>query len=123
MGDVFLREETWSQEVDFVIRRPSTNPFRKHVEARVKVVKKYHTATIFPHIDQTFAVITLEPKDKRDQDTTRLLWKMVYKGYSTHREPQFTHLLGLMMSDIPTFILHQELVNGYELVCQHNGTE
>ncbi|KAJ8089953.1 hypothetical protein PM082_018531 [Marasmius tenuissimus] len=72
-GDVFLREETWLQEVDVVIRRPSTNPFRKCVETRVKVVKRCHTATIFPHSEQTFTVIALEPKDERDRETTCLV--------------------------------------------------
>ncbi|KAJ8089963.1 hypothetical protein PM082_018541 [Marasmius tenuissimus] len=111
MGDVFLRERTCSQELEVVIRKPSPDPLGAGAETRVKVIKKYHTATIYPDSGQALTVITLEPEDKGDREATRLLWKAVIEGYSTYREPQLTQLLGLMKSSIPAFILHQELVN------------
>ncbi|KAK1221381.1 hypothetical protein PQX77_015812 [Marasmius sp. AFHP31] len=82
------------------MRKPSTNPFRAGIETRVKVVKKHHIATIFPYGDQKFTVVTLEPEDKRDEEATRFFPKMV----------------GLMRSDVPTFILYQELADGGKLL-------
>ncbi|KAK1224344.1 hypothetical protein PQX77_012753 [Marasmius sp. AFHP31] len=121
MGDVFLREETWSTNLEVVIQKPSTNPFRAGVETRVKVVKKHHTATIFPYGDQKFTVITLEPEDKKDEEATRFLWKAGYEALSTHRSMQFPKMVGLMNSDVPSFILYQELANGREIHQQYRG--
>ncbi|KAJ8089965.1 hypothetical protein PM082_018543 [Marasmius tenuissimus] len=140
MGDVFLREKSWATELDVAIRKPSTNPFRVGVETRVKVVKKHHTATIFPYSDQTFTVITLELENKKDEETTRFVsrkrsfWPkkavtrfrsygrqatrrfpligkeetcMKKLGSSKFRSVQFPKMLGLLRSDVPSFILYQ----------------
>ncbi|KAK1230213.1 hypothetical protein PQX77_006700 [Marasmius sp. AFHP31] len=119
MGDVFLREETESTGLDVVIQKPSTNPFRAVAETRVQVVKKHHTATIFPYGDQTFTVITLELEDKKDEEAARLLWKAGYDALSAHRTIQFPKMVGLMKSNVPSFILWQELANGSEVNRQH----
>ncbi|KAK1221392.1 hypothetical protein PQX77_015799 [Marasmius sp. AFHP31] len=115
MGDVFLQEETGSTNMEVVIQRPSTNLFRAGTETRVKVVKKHHTATVFPYGDQTFTVITLELEDKKDEEAARFLWKAGYEALSTHRSIQFPKMVGLMKSNVPSFILCQELANGHEV--------
>ncbi|KAK1221380.1 hypothetical protein PQX77_015811 [Marasmius sp. AFHP31] len=118
-GDVFLQEETESSNV--FIRRPSTNPSRAGIETSVKVVKKHHTATIFPYCDQRFTVITLEQEDKKDEEATRFLWKAGYEALSAHRSTHFPKMVGLMKSAVPSFILYQELVNGFKLYDRYCG--
>ncbi|KAK1222692.1 hypothetical protein PQX77_014457, partial [Marasmius sp. AFHP31] len=122
-GDIYLREQTWSEETELVIRIPSREncPYQRDMQKRVKVTKKFHTATIFQHGDQKFTVVTFEPKDKKNKETIRLLWKAGYEAYSSYKSPQLIQMLGLMRSGIPTFILHQELVNGWELYKPYYG--
>ncbi|KAK1215074.1 hypothetical protein PQX77_022321 [Marasmius sp. AFHP31] len=124
-GDIYLQEQTWSEEAELVIRIPSRDnrPHRRDMQNRVKVMKKFHTATIFQHDNQKFTVVTFEPKHNRprNNETIRLLWKAGYEAYSTYKLPWLIQMLGLMKSEIPTFILHGELVNGSKLFSQYNG--
>ncbi|KAJ8089962.1 hypothetical protein PM082_018540 [Marasmius tenuissimus] len=117
MGDVFLRERTCSQELEVVIRKPSLDPLQAGLETRVKVTKKYYTATIYPDSGQALTVITLEPEHVGDREVTRLVSYIL-----EFREPQLTQLLGFMKSSIPSFILHQELVN-IEFLGQYLGLD
>ncbi|KAK1215079.1 hypothetical protein PQX77_022326 [Marasmius sp. AFHP31] len=75
-GDICLQEQTWSEETELVIRVPSRDKrlHRRDVGRRVKVTKKFHTATIFQHSDQKFTVVTFEPKHNRprNKETMRL---------------------------------------------------
>ncbi|KAK1215082.1 hypothetical protein PQX77_022329 [Marasmius sp. AFHP31] len=86
-GDICLQEQTWSEETELIIQIPSRDNrlYRRDMQKRVKVTKKFHTATIFPHVDQKFTVVTFEPKDKRNKETIRLLWKAAYKAYSRYK--------------------------------------
>ncbi|KAJ8075420.1 hypothetical protein PM082_019758 [Marasmius tenuissimus] len=123
-GDVFLRELTWSQEMEVVIRKPrveSEMPRNGEV-ARVTVIKGFRAATIYPH-NNTATVVTFEPKDKMDTNTTRLLWKHFYEGYSAHRSSRLVQMLGLMRAEMPTFILYEDLVNGGEFADQYCYTQ
>ncbi|KAK1222691.1 hypothetical protein PQX77_014456 [Marasmius sp. AFHP31] len=108
-GDIYLQEQTFSEETELVIRIPSRDNclYQRDLGRRVKVTKKFHTATIFPHIDQKFTVVTFEPKDKRNKETMRLLWKAAYEAYSRYKSPQLMQMLGLMTSEMPAFIIHQ----------------
>ncbi|KAK1233973.1 hypothetical protein PQX77_002836, partial [Marasmius sp. AFHP31] len=124
-GDICLLEQTWSEETELVIQIPSrdNHPYQGEAKKRVKVIKKFHTATIFQQGDQRFTVVTFEPKHNRprNKETIRLLWKAGYEAYSSYKSPWLFQMLGLMKSDIPAFILHQELVNGLELFNQYLG--
>ncbi|KAK1218897.1 hypothetical protein PQX77_018394 [Marasmius sp. AFHP31] len=140
-GDIKFREQTWSESMEAVVRRPSrdNNPFRKDTETRLKVIKTFYTATIFPYSDWAVTVVTFEPADTRDKGTMRLvsallvsksfarlkaleLWRQVYEAYSTQRSPRLAQMLGLMKSVIPAFILHEELANGQEFVSRYRGS-
>ncbi|KAJ8075417.1 hypothetical protein PM082_019755 [Marasmius tenuissimus] len=116
-GDVLVGKQTWSQEMEVVIRErePLTDSvsFRDGGETRIAVVKRFHTATLYPH-NYMVTVMTFEPKEKKDREATRLLWEELYKALSAHRTRQVVQMLGLMTAEIPTFILHEELVNGDE---------
>ncbi|KAK1227000.1 hypothetical protein PQX77_010009 [Marasmius sp. AFHP31] len=120
-GDICLQEQTWSEETELIIQIPARDncPYQREVKNRVKVTKKFHTATIFQCGDQKFTVVTFEPKDKRNKETIRLLWKAAYEAYSRYKSPWLMQMLGLMTSEIPTFILHKELVNGDELFLRY----
>ncbi|KAK1221385.1 hypothetical protein PQX77_015792 [Marasmius sp. AFHP31] len=119
MGDVISQEETGSIKLDVLIRKRSTNPFRPGVETRVKVVRKHHTTTFLLCGDKKFTVVTLEPEDKKDEEATRFLWKAGYEALSAHRSIQFPKMVGLMRSDVPSFVLYQELADGVDLFSQY----
>ncbi|KAJ8075422.1 hypothetical protein PM082_019760 [Marasmius tenuissimus] len=144
-GDVLVGKQTWSQEMEVVIRErePLTDSvsFRDGGETRIAVVKRFHTATLYPH-SYMVTVMTFEPKEKRDRETTRLLWEELYKALSAHRTRQVVQMLGLMTAEMPTFILHEgakalvtglvlwahisrfpELVNGDEFAYQYFYTQ
>ncbi|KAJ8075376.1 hypothetical protein PM082_019714 [Marasmius tenuissimus] len=59
-GDVFLRELTWSQEMEVAIREPQVKS----------------------EMPRNATVVTFEPKDKKDTNTTRL----VSAGRDIYRE-------------------------------------
>ncbi|KAJ8076113.1 hypothetical protein PM082_022098 [Marasmius tenuissimus] len=122
-GDINLQELTWSEETEAIIRVPprDNRPYQRDVETKVKVIKKFHTATIFQHGDQKFTVVTFEPKDKRNKEIIRLLWQAYYKAYAGYKSPRLIQMLGLIKSEIPTFILHEELANGLELHDRYLG--
>ncbi|KAK1217971.1 hypothetical protein PQX77_019357 [Marasmius sp. AFHP31] len=86
-GDIYLQEQTWSEETELIIQIPSRDncPYQREVKNRVKVTKKFHTAMIFQCGDQKFTVVTFEPKDKRNKETIHLLWKAVYEAYSRYK--------------------------------------
>ncbi|KAJ8075428.1 hypothetical protein PM082_019766 [Marasmius tenuissimus] len=75
-GDVLLGKQTWSREMEVVIRQrePKANntSSRDGGKTRVAVVKRFHTATLYPH-SYTVTVMSFEPKDKKNKDTTRLV--------------------------------------------------
>ncbi|KAJ8075384.1 hypothetical protein PM082_019722 [Marasmius tenuissimus] len=121
-GDIFLREQTWSREIEVAIRAPLTDnrSCRNGRQTRIVVVKKFHTATMYPH-NHTVTVVSFEPKGKRNRDTTRLLWDEFYQAYSAHRTPRVVQMLGLMTAEMPTFVLYEELVNGYKFIGPHNA--
>ncbi|KAJ8075346.1 hypothetical protein PM082_019684 [Marasmius tenuissimus] len=125
-GDVLVGKQTWSQETEVVIRErePLTDSvsFRDSGETRIAVVKRFHTATLYPH-NYMVTVMTFEPKEKRDRETTRLLWEELYKALSAHRTRQVVQMLGLMTAEMPTFILHEELVNGDEFAYRYIHTQ
>ncbi|KAJ8075342.1 hypothetical protein PM082_019680 [Marasmius tenuissimus] len=125
-GDVLVGKQTWSQEMEVVIRErePLTDSvsFRDSGETRIAVVKRFHTATLYPH-NYMVTVMTFEPKEKKDRETTRLLWEVLYKALSAHRTRQVVQMLGLMTAEMPTFILHEELVNGEEFVDRYSHTQ
>ncbi|KAJ8075344.1 hypothetical protein PM082_019682 [Marasmius tenuissimus] len=122
-GDIFLQKLTWSQEMKVAIREPRVEremPWNGE-EARVIVIKKFHAATIYPH-NNTATVVTFEPKEKMDTNTTRLLWQHFYEAYSAHRSSRLVQMLGLMRAEMPTFILYEDLVNGGELTSRYAYT-
>ncbi|KAK1226775.1 hypothetical protein PQX77_010236 [Marasmius sp. AFHP31] len=117
-GDICLREQTWSEETELVIRIPSRDNclYQRDMEKRVKVIKKFHTATVFPHSDQKFTVVTFEPKDKRDKETIHLLWKAGYEAYSSYKSPRLIQMLVVLVTHEQKLIrIYTELVNGLEL--------
>ncbi|KAK1226776.1 hypothetical protein PQX77_010237 [Marasmius sp. AFHP31] len=86
-GDVNLREQTWSEETEMVVRVLSRDnrPYKREVETKVRVVKRLHTATILQHGERTFTVVTFEPKDEKGNEIKRLLWKAGYEAYSGYK--------------------------------------
>ncbi|KAK1217615.1 hypothetical protein PQX77_019728, partial [Marasmius sp. AFHP31] len=108
-GDVYFGEQTWSQEMKVVIRTRNSN------KTRIAVLKRFHTATLYPH-NRTVTVVSFEPSDKKDSNTTRLLWNKFYEAYSAQRSLRLVQMLGLMTARMPTFILYEELVNGQKFV-------
>ncbi|KAJ8075455.1 hypothetical protein PM082_019793 [Marasmius tenuissimus] len=85
-GDICLRGQTWSEKMEVMVRAPWTEDGSSWngEETRIAVVKKFHTATINPD-NHTVTAVTLEPKHKRDRNTTRLLWRKFYEAYSAHK--------------------------------------
>ncbi|KAK1221812.1 hypothetical protein PQX77_015374 [Marasmius sp. AFHP31] len=86
---------------------------------RIKIVKTFHTATIYPNNNCPVTVVTFEPKEGGDRDITRLLWEELYRSLSVRRSPWLAQALGLVRSEMPTFILHEELVNAWEFVSRY----
>ncbi|KAJ8079805.1 SCF ubiquitin ligase complex subunit cdc4 [Marasmius tenuissimus] len=116
-GDIILRKEIWSQEME-VIERPlrTTNPFRARLAARaVKVQKKFYTAEIVQHQSRMFTMVSFEPENKKDREIIRMIWKQVYEAYSSHNSPLLTQVFGWMDADTPRFMLHDELANGEDI--------
>ncbi|KAK1216012.1 hypothetical protein PQX77_021362 [Marasmius sp. AFHP31] len=120
-GDVFLQEETWSQEMKVVIKKPlSDDRSSRNTEAtRITVVKRFYTATLYEN-NRTVTVVSFEPKVKKDSETTRLLWSQLYEVYSAHRSLRLVQMLGLMRAEMPTFILYGELVNGDKFIDRYD---
>ncbi|KAK1221412.1 hypothetical protein PQX77_015769 [Marasmius sp. AFHP31] len=86
---------------------------------RIKIVKTFHNATIYPNNNCPVTVVTFEPKAGGDRDITRLLWEELYRSFSVRRSPWLAQALGLVRSEMPTFIFHEELVNGSEFMSRY----
>ncbi|KAK1215609.1 hypothetical protein PQX77_021781 [Marasmius sp. AFHP31] len=112
----YVGESTWSQEMDIVLPKASkeNESLKNSTATRVKVMKRFYTATIHPDKNYKVTVVTLEAENRRDKNTTRLLWEKLYQAYSAHRSPWLPQMLGVVRSEMPTCILHEELANGYE---------
>ncbi|KAK1222586.1 SCF ubiquitin ligase complex subunit cdc4 [Marasmius sp. AFHP31] len=117
-GDIILRKETWSQEMEVIVwPLRTTNPFRARLAARaVKVQKKFYTVELVQHQSRVFTLVTFEPENKEDRDILRMLWKQVYEAYSSHNSPLLTQVFGWMNADTPRFMLHDELANGEDIL-------
>ncbi|KAK1218206.1 hypothetical protein PQX77_019120 [Marasmius sp. AFHP31] len=120
-GDVCYREQTYSQEMEVVLRGASTT--ENSAGTRVKIVKRFYNATIYPNNNCPVTVVTFEPKGGGDKDITRLLWDNLYRSFSVRRSPWLAQALGLVRSEMPTFILHEELVNGSEFMSRYPEDE
>ncbi|KAK1227931.1 hypothetical protein PQX77_009050, partial [Marasmius sp. AFHP31] len=70
-GDVFYEEQTSSQEKEIVLRTASMADNNKG--SRIKVVRRLHTAKVYPNNNFTVTVATFEPKERGDRDTMRLV--------------------------------------------------
>ncbi|KAK1230292.1 hypothetical protein PQX77_006621 [Marasmius sp. AFHP31] len=139
-GDVLLDGPEWSDKIDIDVLR-STNPFRKPAETRVKVVRRFQTARIYPNYKSTVTLVTIEPEVTGDRETACLLWNKFYHAYSNHRSARLAQMLGVVKSEIPAFVLHkgtqvseriaeeaddlgiQGLANGKEFVNQYPKNE
>ncbi|KAK1228870.1 hypothetical protein PQX77_008080, partial [Marasmius sp. AFHP31] len=117
-GHILLEGPVWSQ-MSYIDVLGSTNPFRKPVKTKVKVVKKLQTARIYPNYECTVTLVKIEPVAKNDRAAARLLWKECYQAYSSYRSPWLAQMLGLVKSKMPTFVLHQELVNGLDFTLRY----
>ncbi|KAK1216177.1 hypothetical protein PQX77_021204 [Marasmius sp. AFHP31] len=116
-GDVFYREQTYSEEMEIVLRGASAT--ENGAGTRIKIVKTFHTGTIYPNNNCPVTVVTFEPEEDEDKNVTRLLWEELYRSFSVCRSPWLAQMLGLVRSEIPTFILHEELVNGLEFTSRY----
>ncbi|KAK1227563.1 hypothetical protein PQX77_009430, partial [Marasmius sp. AFHP31] len=105
-GDVLLDGPVWSDEMDIDVLK-STNPFRKPVKTRVKVVRRLQTASIYPNYGSTVTLVTIEPGATEDRETACLLWNKFYQAYSNHRSARLAQMLGVVKSEIPAFVLHK----------------
>ncbi|KAK1221282.1 hypothetical protein PQX77_015912 [Marasmius sp. AFHP31] len=127
-GAVFLEGPVWSDEMAIDILK-STNPFKKPVKTRVKVVRRLQTASIYPNYGSTVTLLTIEPEATEDRGTACL-------AYSNHRSARLAQMLGVVKSEIPAFVLHkgtqvslgnakaddlgiQGLASGFEFVYQY----
>ncbi|KAK1228063.1 hypothetical protein PQX77_008911 [Marasmius sp. AFHP31] len=122
-GDVLLDGPVWSDEMIINVLK-STNPFRKPVETRVKVVRRFQTARIYPNYESTVTLLTIEPEAKEDKEIACLvsasyviqrredsdevqLWKEFYHAYSNHRSARLAQMLGVVKLEMPAFVLHK----------------
>ncbi|KAK1217965.1 hypothetical protein PQX77_019362 [Marasmius sp. AFHP31] len=105
-GAVLLEGPVWSDEMAIDILK-STNPFKKPVKTRVKVVRKLQTASIYPNYGSTVTLLTIEPEATEDGETACLLWNKFYQAYSNHRSARLAQMLGVVKSEMPAFVLHK----------------
>ncbi|KAJ8089985.1 hypothetical protein PM082_018563 [Marasmius tenuissimus] len=122
-GDVVLRKKVWSEEIEVVFTKlpRDKNPFRKGIKVVASVIRTVHRAKIFWAGDREYTVVTFDLKNKNDRESQRLLWQKVYEAYSAHRSSNLAQMLGLIKSNIPAFILHEELANGKEVSNRHRS--
>ncbi|KAK1215392.1 hypothetical protein PQX77_021994 [Marasmius sp. AFHP31] len=71
-GDVVLAGQVWSDEISVDIHK-STNPFRKPINTRVKVVRRFQNARIYPNYESTVTIVTIEPEAREDRATVCLV--------------------------------------------------
>ncbi|KAK1221280.1 hypothetical protein PQX77_015910 [Marasmius sp. AFHP31] len=105
-GDVLLDGPVWSDEMDIDVLK-STNPFKKPARTRVKVVRRFQTARIYPNYESTVTLVTIEPEAKEDKEIACLLRKEIYQAYSNHRSARLAQMLGVVKSEMPAFVLHK----------------
>ncbi|KAJ8089727.1 hypothetical protein PM082_014995 [Marasmius tenuissimus] len=81
-SDVILRKEVSSEKAVVVVRTPfkAAKSSRGRVETVIGVRRRRHTVEVVGYGDRTFTVVTLEPED---EEVTRMVWKQVYKTFST----------------------------------------
>ncbi|KAK1221168.1 hypothetical protein PQX77_016023 [Marasmius sp. AFHP31] len=103
--------------MEIVLRGASTT--ESSTGTRIKIVKTFHTATIYPNNNYPVTVVTFEPKEGGDRNITRLLWEELFSSFSVRRSPWLLQMLGMVRSEVPTFILHEELVNGLEFTSRY----
>ncbi|KAK1230295.1 hypothetical protein PQX77_006624 [Marasmius sp. AFHP31] len=104
-GHVLLDGPVWSDEMDIDVLK-STNPFRKPAKTRVKVVRRFQTASIYPNYGSTVTLLTIEPEATEDREIVCLLRGEFYNAYSNHRSARLAQMLGVVKSEMPAFVLH-----------------
>ncbi|KAJ8074326.1 hypothetical protein PM082_012639 [Marasmius tenuissimus] len=118
-SDVVLRKQLWSEQMEIVLR--ARNPFRNDETKAVKVTKRLFTAEVVHFGERTFTVVTFEPTQEKDTKYIEPIWRQVYDKTSTYKSPQFPQLYAWFKSDIPSFVLHDYLVNGEEFINRYRG--
>ncbi|KAJ8079791.1 hypothetical protein PM082_016613 [Marasmius tenuissimus] len=116
-GDIDLQTQVWSEDMKMIMERyiATTNPFRKRAElTAVSIRKKVYTAQIIDLGERLFTVVTFEPENKEDKQIIQMIWRRVYEASATHTSPWFTQLFALGRSNLPMFIMRDELANGRE---------
>ncbi|KAK1224258.1 hypothetical protein PQX77_012836 [Marasmius sp. AFHP31] len=99
----------------------TTNPFRKPAElTAVSIRKKVYTAQIMDFGERLFTVVTFEPENKEDKQTIKMIWRRVYEASATHTSPWFTQLFALGRSNLPMFIMRDELANGQDFSARYH---
>ncbi|KAK1223712.1 hypothetical protein PQX77_013409 [Marasmius sp. AFHP31] len=119
LGDLILRSEISSVGTSLYVK--SINLLGREQIREVEVTKRYQLVEVAQIPYRTFTSVTVEPRDRTDKDIIHLLWEQFYEAYSTNRSPRFTQMLGVVASEIPTFILHAQLTNGKELNWKYGG--
>ncbi|KAK1218211.1 hypothetical protein PQX77_019112 [Marasmius sp. AFHP31] len=99
----------------------NNNPFRKE---RIGIISTVYTAEVVQFGERVFTVVSLETKDKRDQEAAAwLIWEQFHEMLSLQTglgSPGLTQLFGVIKSaNVLSFIMHDELLNGDNLMDQY----
>ncbi|KAJ8092917.1 hypothetical protein PM082_023551 [Marasmius tenuissimus] len=118
-GDVILRKGPFRSEDKMILFRDN-NPFRKEC---IDIISTVYTAEVVQFGERVFTVVSLETKDKKDQEAAWLLWEHVHEMLSLHTglgSPGLTQLFGVIKSESAlSFIMHDELLNGRKLMDEY----
>ncbi|KAJ8095614.1 hypothetical protein PM082_023020 [Marasmius tenuissimus] len=121
MGDIIVRKDVSSEVLDATLAprsRTSISGTGELSQSKAMKIKKTVQHVEVLGLPGGFTSVTLEPVEEGRAEDFKAMVDRVCREISSRRSPIFTQLAGLGWSERPTFIIHEELANGYEFTHQ-----
>ncbi|KAK1235351.1 hypothetical protein PQX77_001431 [Marasmius sp. AFHP31] len=119
IGDIVMRRDVSNQMIEVTVEalNQGTTPGTSQAHSRVTKVRKTVRHAEILGLQGSFTSITVELVDG-DQGDFEIISQRVCRELASRRSPVFPQLVGIGWSERPTWIVHDNLVNGQEFMEQ-----
>ncbi|KAK1224515.1 hypothetical protein PQX77_012577 [Marasmius sp. AFHP31] len=114
MGDIIARRNVSSTVVNVTVDRQTSRTSQEVGELKVVKVKKTTQHVGLLGLPGGFTAVRVEMVEKDQAEELSNIMDRLCREMSSQRSPLITQLVGLGWSERPTFIFHDELLNGDE---------
>ncbi|KAK1223011.1 hypothetical protein PQX77_014131 [Marasmius sp. AFHP31] len=119
MGDIIVRRNVSETIVNVTVdTRQNSRTSQELGELKVVKVRKTTQHVGLLGLPGGFTAVKIETVEKNQAEELRNIMERLCQEMSSQRSPLITHLVGLGWSERPTFIFHDELMNGDEYTDQ-----